>query len=157
MGRKKWSEIRAKASPETLDTAAGLLLNMRLRELREARGLTQSEVAERLDIRQVSVSKLEARADVRVSTLRAVVKAMGGNLDIRATFPDAEYRLGFGEADARVERVRHTPVVLVNVAPQSESAFWAGREPVRMDSWRNLPSRHEAPRATRETVTLSAY
>jgi transcriptional regulator with XRE-family HTH domain len=157
MARKKWSEIRAKASPQTLDAAAGLLLNMRLRELREARGLTQSEVAERLDIRQVSVSKLEARSDVRVSTLRAVVTAMGGDLDIRATFPDAEYRLGFGEPDARVERVRHTPAVVINAATQSESAFWAGREPVRMNSWRNLLSRHEAPRATRETVTLSAY
>ena len=105
MGRKKWSEIRAKGSPETLEAAAGLLTSMRLRDLREARGLTQSEVAERLEIRQVSVSRLESRTDVRVSTLRSVIEAMGGEVEIRACFPDAEYRLDLTGEDATVQRI----------------------------------------------------
>lgn len=109
MGRKKWSDIRAKASPETLERAADLLMSMRLRDLREARGLTQTEVAERLEIRQVSVSRLEGRSDVRLSTLRAVIEALGGELDVRVRFPDAEYRLEFGEADAHAERVPPSP------------------------------------------------
>lgn len=109
MGRKKWSEIRAKASPETLEASEDLLMSLRLRELREARGLTQTAVADRLEIRQVSVSRLEGRSDVRLSTLRAVVEAMGGELDVRARFPDAEYRLDVGEADAHVEPVPRSP------------------------------------------------
>jgi len=96
-GHKKWSEIRAKAAPETLERADALLASYRLRGLREARGLTQSEMADRLDVRQVSVSRMEARSDVRVSTLRSVIEAMGGRLEIRAVFPDAEYQIEVGE------------------------------------------------------------
>jgi transcriptional regulator with XRE-family HTH domain len=96
-GRKKWSEIRAKAAPETLAVADALRESYRLRGLREARGLTQTEVAERLEVRQVSVSRMESRSDVRVSTLRAVIEAMGGRLEVRAVFPDADYQIEVGE------------------------------------------------------------
>jgi hypothetical protein len=34
---------------------------------------------------------MESRSDVRVSTLRSVIEAMGGRMEIRAVFPDAEY------------------------------------------------------------------
>jgi DNA-binding XRE family transcriptional regulator len=105
MPRKKWSEIRAKASPEVLAGAEEVLTSLRLADLRRARNLTQETVAERLSVRQVSVSRLESRGDVRVSTLRSVVTAMGGTLEVLARFPDAVYRIAFddGEADARVE------------------------------------------------------
>lgn len=107
MGRKKWCEVRARFSPDVLDGAAELLTSLRLRGLREARGLTQTEVADRLDIRQVSVSRLEARTDVRVSTLRAVLEAMGGEMEIYARFPDVVYRLDLGsEAEVTRERAR---------------------------------------------------
>jgi transcriptional regulator with XRE-family HTH domain len=97
MGHRKWSEIRAGLSPDVLAVADALRASYRLRGLREARGLTQEEMAERLEIRQVSVSRMEARSDVRVSTLRAVIEAMGGELEIRARFPDAEYRIEISE------------------------------------------------------------
>lgn len=156
MGRKKWSEIRAKASPETLEQAAGLLVNMRLRELREARGLTQSEVAERLSIRQVSVSKLEARSDVRVSTLRAVLQAMGGELDVRARFTDGEFRLNFGEADAHVERVSTSPVHASTAgAPSGASSRAAADVPAAMHSWTELTARQQHG-ATHATLVVSA-
>jgi transcriptional regulator with XRE-family HTH domain len=105
MPRKKWSEIRAKASPEVLAGAEEALTSLRLADLRRARNLTQETVAERLSVRQVSVSRMESRGDVRVSTLRSVVTAMGGTLDVLARFPDAVYRITFdgSEADARVE------------------------------------------------------
>jgi hypothetical protein len=50
-GRKKWSEIRAKAAPETLAVADAIRESYRLRGLREARGLTQIEVGEELEVR----------------------------------------------------------------------------------------------------------
>ena len=107
MPGKKWSEIRAKASPEVLAEAEEVLTSLRLAELRRARNLTQEAVAERLDVRQVSVSRMESRGDIRISTLRSVVAAMGGTLDVLARFPDAVYRVAFsdGDADARIERV----------------------------------------------------
>src|SRR5262245_701545 len=64
------------------------IANMPLDELREARALTQEHLAELLNVGQSAVSKLERRADMYVSTLRSIIKAMGGELEIRANFPD---------------------------------------------------------------------
>ena len=61
---------------------------MTLRELRHARKLTQVRMAKKLGITQDSVSRLEKRSDLLLSTLRKTVKAMGGNLSLVAEFPD---------------------------------------------------------------------
>jgi DNA-binding XRE family transcriptional regulator len=61
---------------------------MTLRELRRARKLTQVRVAKTLGITQDSVSRLEKRSDLLLSTLRKTVRAMGGNLSLVAEFPD---------------------------------------------------------------------
>ena len=51
---------------------------MTLRELRHARKLTQVRVAKKLGITQDSVSRIEKRSDLLLSTLRKTVEAMGG-------------------------------------------------------------------------------
>src|SRR5436190_6285593 len=61
---------------------------MSLRELRRARKLTQVRIAKSLGITQDSVSRLEKRSDLLLSTLRKTVQAMGGNLSLVAEFPD---------------------------------------------------------------------
>ena len=61
---------------------------MTLRELRHARKLTQVRMAKALGITQDSVSRLEKRSDLLLSTLRKTVEAMGGNLSLVAQFPD---------------------------------------------------------------------
>lgn len=61
---------------------------MTLRELRAARELTQQKVADVLGIGQDSVSRLEKRSDLMLSTLRDYVAAMGGSLELVASFPD---------------------------------------------------------------------
>lgn len=61
---------------------------MTLRELRHARKLTQARIAKTLGITQDSVSRLEKRSDLLLSTLRKTVEAMGGNLSLVAEFPD---------------------------------------------------------------------
>lgn len=61
---------------------------MTLRELRRARKLTQVRMAKQLGITQDSVSRLEKRTDLLLSTLRKTVQAMGGNLSLVAKFPD---------------------------------------------------------------------
>jgi transcriptional regulator with XRE-family HTH domain len=61
---------------------------MTLRELRHARKLTQVKMAKKLGVTQDSVSRLEKRSDLLLSTLRKTVEAMGGNLSLVAEFPD---------------------------------------------------------------------
>jgi transcriptional regulator with XRE-family HTH domain len=69
-------------------TAELIKEQMTLRELRRARKLTQARVAKELGITQDSVSRLEQRSDLLLSSLRKTVKAMGGNLSLVAEFPD---------------------------------------------------------------------
>jgi DNA-binding XRE family transcriptional regulator len=72
--------------------------------LRRSRGLSQAQLGRRLGITQSDVSKLERRPDVRLSTLRAAVRAMGGDLRIEAVFPDGTAaRLNVGPPDPRFE------------------------------------------------------
>jgi transcriptional regulator with XRE-family HTH domain len=61
---------------------------MTLRELRQARKLTQVRMAKKLGITQDSVSRLEKRSDLLLSTLRKTVEAMGGHLSLVAEFSD---------------------------------------------------------------------
>ena len=61
---------------------------MTLRELRHARKLTQVKMASTLGVSQDSISRLEKRSDLLLSTLRKTVEAMGGNLSLVAEFPD---------------------------------------------------------------------
>jgi hypothetical protein len=61
-----------------------------LRDLRRAKHVTQEQVAERLGGRQVYVSRLEKRADMKLSTLRDYVRAIGGDLQLMVTFPEGK-------------------------------------------------------------------
>src|SRR5215472_15805062 len=74
---------------------------MTLRELRRARKLTQVRMAKKLGISQDSVSRLEKRSDLLLSTLRKTVKAMGGNLSLVAEFPDRPPVVLSGISDSR--------------------------------------------------------
>ncbi len=79
-------EARKKAAEKTKN----MLEVMPLQELRNARHLSQEQLAKTLSVKQSSVSKLEQRTDMYISTLRNFIKAMGGDLEIIARFPDGE-------------------------------------------------------------------
>jgi transcriptional regulator with XRE-family HTH domain len=61
---------------------------MTLQELRRARKVTPVRLAKELGIRQEGVSRLEKRSDLLLSTLRKAVRAMGGDLQLVAAFPN---------------------------------------------------------------------
>jgi transcriptional regulator with XRE-family HTH domain len=61
---------------------------MTLRDLRRALDRTQVRLARELGVKQETVSWLEKRSDMLLSTLRGYVEAMGGELDVVAKFPD---------------------------------------------------------------------
>lgn len=64
------------------------IVSFNLKELRLHRNMTQTELAQRLDRAQASVSAMETAADNLVSTLRMAVEGMGGNLEVTAVFDD---------------------------------------------------------------------
>jgi transcriptional regulator with XRE-family HTH domain len=101
MTAKKWSDIRAQRfTPGELrqldQEIESELLEMDLRALREAAGLTQEELAQRVDITQSQLSKMERREDHRISTLRRYVEALGGSLEICAVIDGKRIKLAEG-------------------------------------------------------------
>ena len=94
---KRFKNLRAKMSAESRARAHAraeeLLAELPLQELRQARQMSQERLAELLGGKQASVSKLEHRTDMYVSTLRSYVEALGGALDIVARFPDGDVRI----------------------------------------------------------------
>jgi transcriptional regulator with XRE-family HTH domain len=71
---------------------------MPLDALRDAKQLTQVQMAQLLKISQGAVSKVERRSDMFISTLRNYVRAIGGDLEIRAVFPEGDVLIDqFGE------------------------------------------------------------
>lgn len=91
---RNFNELLAKMSPERRarieERVQQTLAQMPLEELRQARALTQVQLAEVLQVSQGAVSKVERRADMYISTLRSYVRAIGGDLQIRAVFPEGE-------------------------------------------------------------------
>jgi len=94
---KSWAKIRGEMPLESqtrLDARLEeTLASMPLDKMRKARSLTQVAVAERLHVDQGSVSKLEGRTDMYLSTLREYVEALGGTLELRADFPDGSINI----------------------------------------------------------------
>lgn len=97
MATKPYSLIREKMSAK--DQAAAkrkankMLAEMPLQELRQARHLSQVQLAESLGTKQAEVSKIEKRTDMYLSTMRRYIEAMGGQLAIVAHFPDGDVRI----------------------------------------------------------------
>ena len=101
MRSRPYGELRAKMSSASRARAEKrskeMLAEMPLCEVRHAREMTQKQLAEILRINQASVSKLERRTDMYISTLRSVIEAMGGQLEITAVFRDGAFRINLFE------------------------------------------------------------
>lgn len=59
-----------------------------LKDLRLAVEQTQQDLAATLGVGQDTISRLEKRSDMLLSTLRRYVEAMGGTLELVAQFPN---------------------------------------------------------------------
>jgi DNA-binding XRE family transcriptional regulator len=99
-GHKAWHEVRRgdDSSPEAQAYRSAIGDALALAEIRARRGLTQVDVARVLQTSQASVSKIERRDDLYLSTLRGFVEALGGRLELAAVFPEGRVGiLGPGE------------------------------------------------------------
>lgn len=66
---------------------------MLLRELRQALKVPQGRVAKAAGIKQSNLSRLERQSDMQIATLRKIVGALGGKLEVIARFKDADVRI----------------------------------------------------------------
>ena len=91
-GHRPFSELTKNFTSERKARLAAkvraLKAEMPLAELRQARELSQQELARALKVGQPAVAKLERRADMYVSNLRRYIAALGGSLEITARFPE---------------------------------------------------------------------
>ena len=90
-GRRAFTDLTKDFTPERRERVdarkAALRRAMALHELRRARAMTQKALGQKLNVNQPAIAKLERRADMYVSNLRAYIEAMGGRLRITAEFP----------------------------------------------------------------------
>jgi len=88
---RKFKELRDKMSPESQARAEAMardmMADMLLAEIRKQAGLTQVDMATRLGITQPSLSQLESQDDMQISTLRRIIEALDGELELTAKLP----------------------------------------------------------------------
>ena len=80
---------RERATRRTKELLGQLLLS----EIRQLAGKSQKQLAAALGIRQPSLSKLENQDDMQVSTLRRIIEALGGELEVIAKFPKGAVKI----------------------------------------------------------------
>ena len=87
--RTTTKKTRAKAACRTRELLGEVLLS----EVRQLTGKSQHDVATTLGMKQPSLSKLEKQGDMQISTLRKIIKALGGELEVLARFPRGTIRI----------------------------------------------------------------
>lgn len=94
---RHFSELQSKLSPSRRARiearAKEMMAEMLLAEVRREVGLSQSDLAERLGIKQPTLSKLENQDDMQISTLRRIVESLGGELELVARLPGGTIKL----------------------------------------------------------------
>lgn len=92
-GHRPFGSLRESISPERRERnkrkTEAMVDALALFELRQARARSQESMGERLGVGQPAIAKMERRGDLRISSLRRYVEALGGTLEIRARFSDA--------------------------------------------------------------------
>jgi DNA-binding XRE family transcriptional regulator len=96
-GHHPFKKLRDKMTPEQLARSDAefrdMMAEMLLAEIRKYVGLTQEQLAANLGITQPSLSKLENQDDMQVATLRRLIEALGGDLEIIAHLPKGDIRI----------------------------------------------------------------
>jgi DNA-binding XRE family transcriptional regulator len=94
---KKFSDLVAHRSLESQARVEELIKKLRaempLHQLRQAQALSQNTLAKALHVNQVAIAKMERRTDLYISTLRSQIRAMGGELEIIATFSEGQFKI----------------------------------------------------------------
>ena len=90
------NQLLEKVNPDVVKAAEQRaekeILELKIAMLREQLELSQTEMAKRLGISQPSVANLEKRgAEIKLSSLKRYVEAMGGKLSLDVQLPDGSH------------------------------------------------------------------
>lgn len=98
-----------------------------LKDLRRAAEQTQQELAAVLGVGQDTISRLEKRSDMLLSTLRHYVEGMGGKLELVARFPNRPPVIIDHLGAERPER-RNAAASRRNANRKTRSIAWKGSD-----------------------------
>ena len=90
-------ERTAKRLGQLMATNNNKGIHLRLKDIRELYGHSQLTLAKKAGVKQPAISRFEKRGEVKLSTLVATIKALGGKLAVRAHFEDADVPITFYE------------------------------------------------------------
>ena len=106
-GHRPFRELTKALSParkaRVAHKIAVLEASMPLPKMRKARAVSQQALAKKLAVGQPAVAKLEQRPDMYISNLRRYVRALGGELEINARFPEGTVAIELDE-DAEADK-----------------------------------------------------
>ena len=86
--RSLWEQMSPDAQAAAEQKMQAMLAALPLQELQRARHRAQEHLATIRQGTPASLATLERRTDRYISTLRSCIEAMGGALEITATFPE---------------------------------------------------------------------
>ncbi len=106
-GRKLFSNLTKDLSPERRAKIEANKVDLReemaLHDLRKAIGTSQEVIAHCLGVKQPAIAKMERRSDIRIQSLRRMIEAMGGTLEISARFQSGRVRItNYTDADSGI-------------------------------------------------------
>ena len=94
----KFETLTKKMDPKRVQRAKAkakeAMAEMLLTEIRKEAGFTQQDLAQKLGMKQPSLSKLESQDDMQISTLKRLIKALGGQLELIVHMPSGDIRVG---------------------------------------------------------------
>lgn len=130
---------------------AGRVVGGSLKALRQGLGLTQRDLAQRLDVGQAAISKIEQRGDVQISSLQRYVEALGARLRIEAAFPNrvaipdaiGDSLGGYDDHDQYILPIFDTPPtsrrdLILSIKPEYSNKILVGKKTVELR--RRFPS-----------------
>jgi DNA-binding phage protein len=85
------AERAARRVAQLMAANHGKAIHLGLKDIRELYGHSQVTLAKKAGVKQPAISRFEQRGEVKLSTLAATIKALGGKLEVRAHFSDAEF------------------------------------------------------------------
>ena len=94
---KKFSNLKAQMPKDSQDRVekrvADSVEEILISEIRKSAGYTQSQLAKRMGVSQPALSQMEKQKDMHFSTLRKLVKAIGGELEIKVRYHGKELKI----------------------------------------------------------------
>lgn len=85
------AERAAQRVAQLMAATNGKAIHLGLKDIRELYGHSQVTLAKKAGVKQPAISRFEKRGEVKLSTLAATIKALGGKLEVRAHFADADF------------------------------------------------------------------